>query len=222
MRASWELQTASWELINENFLDNSTRNLSWYTCTCLHLLCLHSALTPLCMSMSKSFLSLCCCLEAKSHLTLGNSLDCSMPSLSVPHYLPKFAQTHVHWVGDAIQPSHHLPCPRSFLQSFSASGSFPMSQFFASGGQSIGASASASASVLPMNIQGWFPLGLTGLISLQSKGLLRVLSNIIIGKYQFFIAQSSSWSNSHNPYMTTGKTIALTIWTFIGSDVSAF
>ena len=82
------------------------------------------------------------------------------------------------------------PC----LQSFPASGSFPVSHFFASGGQSIG--ASASASVLPMNIQGWFPLGLTGLISLQSKGLSRVFSNTTVQKHQFFGAQLSLWSNS--------------------------
>ena len=69
------------------------------------------------------------------------------------------------------------------LQSFPASESFPMSQLFASGGQSIG--ASASAIVLPMNIQGWFPLGLTGLISFQSKGLSRVFSNTAIQKHQF-------------------------------------
>ena len=80
-------------------------------------------------------------------------------------------------------------CP----QSFPASGSFLMSQFFPSGSQSIG----ASASVLPMNIQNWFPLGLTGLISLQSKGLSRVFSNTAIQKHQFFSAQLSLWSNSH-------------------------
>ena len=77
----------------------------------------------------------------------------------------------------------------SLLQFFPASGSFPMSQFFASGGQSIG--VSASASVLPMNIQDWFPLGWTGLISLQSNGLLRVFSNITVQKYQLFSAQLS-------------------------------
>ena len=77
----------------------------------------------------------------------------------------------------------------SCLQSFSASGSFPMSQFFASGGQSIG--TSASASVLPMNIQDWFPLGWTGWISLLSKGLSRVFSNTTVQKHQFFGAQFS-------------------------------
>ena len=83
----------------------------------------------------------------------------------------------------------------SCLQSFPASGSFSMSQFLTSGGHSIG--ASASASVLPMNIQDWFPLGLTGLISLQSKGLSRVFSSTTIWKHQFFGAQRSLWCNSH-------------------------
>ena len=83
----------------------------------------------------------------------------------------------------------------SWLQSFPASGSFRMSQFFTSGGQSIG--TSGLASVLPMNIQGWFPLGLTGLIFLQPKGLSRVFSNTTVQKHQFFGAQPSLWSNSH-------------------------
>ena len=83
----------------------------------------------------------------------------------------------------------------SCLQSCPASGSFPKSQFFASGGQSIG--ASASASVLLMNIQDWLPLGLTSLISLQSKGLSRVFYNITVQKHRFFAAQPSLWSNTH-------------------------
>ena len=83
----------------------------------------------------------------------------------------------------------------SCLQSFTASGSFPMSQFFSSGGQSIGVSASASD--LPMNIQDWFPLGLTVWISLQPKGLSRVFSTTTVQKHQFFGAQPSSQSNSH-------------------------
>ena len=83
----------------------------------------------------------------------------------------------------------------SHLQSFPESGSFPMSQFFTSGGQSIG--ISASASVLPMNIQDWFPLGWTGWISLQSKGLSRVFSNTWVQKHQFFSAQLSLQYNSH-------------------------
>ena len=81
------------------------------------------------------------------------------------------------------------------LQSFPASGYFPVSQLFPSGSQRIG--TSASASVLPVNVQGWFPFGLTDLISLQSKGLWRALHSTTIQKHQFFGAQSSLWSNSH-------------------------
>ena len=91
----------------------------------------------------------------------------------------------------------------SCLQSFPASGSFPMSQFFTSSGQSIG--VSASTSVLPMTIQNWFPLGLTGLISLQSKGLSRVFSNTTVQKHQFFGAQLSLKSNFHNHTWPQGK-----------------
>ena len=107
----------------------------------------------------------------------------------------------------------------SCLQSFLASGSFLMSQVFASGGQSIG--VSDSASVLPMNIQSWFPWGLTSLISLQSKELSRVFSNTTVQKYQFFGAHLSSWWNSH-PYATTGKTINLIRWTFVSKVILCF
>ena len=101
-------------------------------------------------------------------------MDCSMPGFPVLHHLPEFAQTHVHWVGDCHPTISSSATLFSFcLQSFPASGSFPMSRLFASGNQSIG--ASASASVFPMNIHGWFPLGLTGWISLLSKGLLKRL-----------------------------------------------
>ena len=99
---------------------------------------------------------------------------------------------------ESVIPSNHLVlCGllSSCLQSFPESGSFPMSQFFASGDQSIG--ASASASVLPMNIQDWFPLGLTSWISLQSKGPSRVFSNTTVQKHQFFGTPTSLWSNSH-------------------------
>ena len=100
---------------------------------------------------------------------------------------------------ESVMLSNHLffLChPFSFcLQSFPVSGFFLTSQLFASGGQSIG--ASALASVLPMNIQGWFPLGLTGLISLQFKELSRVFSSTTSGKYKFFGAQPSLWSNAY-------------------------
>ena len=106
----------------------------------------------------------------------------------------------------------------SQLQSFPASGSFQMSQLFTSGGQSIG--VSASTSVLPMNIQDWFYLGLTGWISLQSKGFSRVFYNTSVQKHPFFGAFFTV-QLSH-PYMTTGKTIALTRWTFVGKIISLF
>ena len=89
-----------------------------------------------------------------------------------------------------------------------------MSQFFTSGGQSIG--ISASASVLPVNIQDWFPLGFTGWIFLLSKWFSRVFSNITVQKHQFFCAQHSLWSNSHIHTLLLEKNIALTRWTFVG------
>ena len=121
-------------------------------------------------------------LVTQSCPALCNTTECSTPGLPVHHENPESTQTHVHRVGDAIQPSHPLSsffCP----QSFPASGSFQMSQLFTSGGQSIGVSASTSA--LPMNTQDWSPLGWTGWISLQSKGLSRVFSNTTVQKHQF-------------------------------------
>ena len=100
---------------------------------------------------------------------------------------------HVHWIDDPIQSSHLSVVPFSCPKSFPASESFPMSWLFASGGQSIG----ASASVLPMNIQDWVPLGLTNLTSLLSEGLPRVFSSTTVWKHQFFGAQCSLWSSSH-------------------------
>ena len=113
-------------------------------------------------------------------------------------------------------PTHLILCrPLLLLPSiFHSIRSLLVSWLFTSGSQSIG--ASASASVLPMNIHGWFPLGLTGFISLLSKGLSGVFSSTTIWKHQFFGTQPSLWSNSHICYMTTGKTIALIIWTFVG------
>ena len=105
----------------------------------------------------------------------------------------------------------------SCLQSFWAPRSFPMSQFFLLCGQSIG--ASALASVLPMNNQDWFPLGLTGWISLQSKELSRVFSSTAFQKHQFFGAQPSLWANSHI-HTWLEKTIAFTIQTFVSKVMS--
>ena len=149
-----------------------------------------------------------------SCVQLCDPMDCSRPGFPVLHCLLEFAETHVYWVGVAIQLCPTISSsvvPFSCLN-LSQSGSLPMSWLFASGGQSIG----ASASVLPMNIQGWFPLGLTGLISLQSMGLSRVFSSTTVWKHHFFGTQPSLWSNS---YIHTWllETIALTRWTFVGA-----
>ena len=154
--------------------------------------------------LSASIIS-CCYSVSKSCLTLCNPMDCSTSGLPVFHYLTEFAETHVHWDKDAIQPYHPLllPSPRSLsiflsirvFQWISFQWIIPMNLLFASGGQSI--RSSASASVLLVYIQGWFPLVLIGLNSLLSKGLSRVFSSTTIWKLQFFSIQSFSWSNSH-------------------------
>ena len=135
---------------------------------------------------------LCCCSVAQWCPTICEPMDCSAPDFPGLHYILEFTQT---LSIELMMPSNHLTlchplfsCP----QPLPASGSFPVSQLFPSGSQSIG--ASASASVLPITIQDWFPLGLTGLISLQSKGLSRVFSNTAVQKHQFFGTQPSLWS----------------------------
>ena len=158
------------------------------------------------------------------HSVMSNSLwphGLQHTSLSCPSPTPGGCSNSCplsRWCHLFISSLHLLSPSFSFCpQSFPASGFFPMSPFFASGGQSIG--ISASTSVLPINIQDWFPLGLTGLISLQSKGLSRVFSNhssktSIIQCSAFFIVQLS------HPYMTTGKTIPLTRQTFVDKVMS--
>ena len=126
---------------------------------------------------------------SQSSLTLWDRIDCSTPGLPVHHQLPEFTQIHVHWIGDAIQPSHPLSFPSPPAFSFSQHQSFQMNQFFTSGGQRIGVSASGLE--LPMDIQDGFPLGWTSWISLQSNGYSGVFSNTILQKHQFFSAQLS-------------------------------
>ena len=107
-------------------------------------------------------------------------MNCSIPGLPIHHQLLEFAQTHIHRVSDAIQPSHSISSPSPAFN-LSQHQVFPKDQFFISDGQRIG--VSASASVLPMTIQDWFPLGFTGWISLESKGLSRAFSNRTVQKY---------------------------------------
>ena len=142
--------------------------------------------------------------QSLSHVQLCKPMDCSTPGFSVWHHLLEFTQTHVHWFGDVIQPSQPLlpPSPPAFNLS-QHQGFFPKSQIFTSGGQSI--ETSASASVLPMNIQVWFPLGLTGLISLLSKGLSRVVSSTTVWKHQFFGTQAFYMVQLLYLFVTTGK-----------------
>ena len=136
-----------------------------------------------------SMINACCCYSvAKLCITLCDPMDYSMPGFPVLYYFPEFAQIHVHWWWWCHPTNSFSVVPfSSHLQSFPESGSFPISQLFTSGDQSIG--VSASASVLPMNIQSWFSLELTGLISLQSKELLRVFPSTAIWKHQFFGSQ---------------------------------
>ena len=141
-------------------------------------------------------------------------MDYGTPGSLLHHYLPEVAQIHVHWVGDII---YLICCPLLLLPSV-----FPIrvfSRFFTSVGQSSG--ASASASVTPLNIQGWFPLGLTGLISLKSvQGTLKILLQnhslkaSVLQHSVYFMVQLSY------PYVTTGKTIALAIQTFVSKVIS--
>ena len=141
---------------------------------------------------------------AQSCLTLCNSMNCSMPGVPVHHQLPEYTQTHVHWVGDAIQQFHPLSSSSSpAFKIFQHQGLFQKSQLFASGGQSIG--VSASATVLPINTQDWSPLGWTGLDLLAVQGTLKSLLQhhsskaSILQRSVFFIVQLS------HPYMTTGE-----------------
>ena len=134
-----------------------------------------------------------------SHSVVSNSLQphglqhtrlpCPSPTLRIYSNSCPLSQRCYPTISSSVVPFS------SHLQSFPASGSFPMSQFIPSGGKRIG--VSSSASVLPMNVQDCFPLGLTGWISLQSKGLSRVFFSTMVQKHQFFDAQLSLWSNSH-------------------------
>ena len=139
---------------------------------------------PLATSFLKADNCLISCSVAKLCLTLCNPMNCSTAGFSVYHCLPEFSQTHVHWVSDAIQPSHSLLPPSPLALNFSQhQGLF---QRVSSSHQVAKVLELQLQSLQWMNIQGWFPLGLNGLISLLSKGLSRVLSSTAIQKHQFF------------------------------------
>ena len=155
----------------------------------------------------------CCCSFAKSCPTLCNPMKCRMPGFPVLHYLPEFAQTHVHWVSDAIQPSHPL-LPSSPI-TFSLCQSQGLFQWVGSL-QQVTKVLEFQHQSFQWIFQGWFPLGWTGLI-LQSKELSRVFSSTVVQKYQYFCAQPL-YGPPIIPYMTTRKTITLTVCTLVTED----
>ena len=137
--------------------------------------------------------------------TFCDPMNHSTPGLPVHHQLPEFTQTHVHWVGDAIQPSHPLLSP-----SPSAPNPFQHQGLF----QWVNSSCQVAKVLklqLPVNIQSWFPLGLTGFMSLQSKGLLRVFYSTTVWKHLFLSAQPSFWSKSHICTWLLEKNVAFSI-----------
>ena len=156
--------------------------------------------------------------QSPSHVRLFVTTWTAAPQASCPSLSPGVCSNSCplwQWCHPTISSS---VIPFSCLPSLPASGSFPMSQLFTSGGQSIG--ASTSALVFPMNIQGWFPLGLTGLISLQPKGLSRVFYSTTVWTHQFFSTQVFFIVQILHQYMTTGKTTTFTIRTFVGKVMS--
>ena len=169
--------------------------------------------------LCRILVSCCCCSVTQLCLTLCDPVDCSTARLPCLSSSPRAcSNTSIELVCHPTISSSVGPFS-SCLQSFPTSGSFPVSQFFTSDGQRIG--VSASESVLPMYIQNWFPLRLNGWISLQSKGLSSLLQHhssksSILWHSAFFMVQLS------HLYMTTGKTIAWTTWTFVSKVVSAF
>ena len=149
---------------------------------------------------------------AKKCPTLCDPIHCSIPGFPDLHSLPEFAQTHVHWVSDATQPSHPLSSPSPALNLSQHQGFFQW-VFFASG---IG----ASASVLPMNIQGWFPLGLTGWIFLQSKGLWRVFSSTTTQKHQ--ITVDSDYSHKIERRLLLGRKAMTNMDSVLKAEISLY
>ena len=162
-----------------------------------------------------SFSTFCCCSVVKWCLTLCNGMDCSVPAFPVLHHIPEFAQTLVHWVGDAIQPSQPLSSPS--LSAFHLSHHQGLLQWAGSSSKywhfSFSTSpANGDSGLISFRID-WFNL-------LAVQGTLEVLSRNTIWKYQFFGTWPSLCSSSHYPYLTTGKNIVLTTWTFVSKVMS--
>ena len=152
-----------------------------------------------------------CCSVTQSCLTLCNTMDCNTPGFLLFHHLLELAQTHVHWDGDAIQPSYILPSPSPAFNPSQHQGLF---QWVSSSHQVAKVWVSTLASVLPMSIQGWFPFGWTVQGTLKSFLQHHSSKASILWRSAFFIVQLS------HPYLTTGKTIALTRWILVSKVMS--
>ena len=149
-----------------------------------------------------------CCSVAKSCPTPCHIVGCAHPGFPVLYYLPEFALTLVHWVSDAIQPSHPLSPPSLPALNLSQHQSFfAVSQLFTSGGQSIG----ASGSVIPMNVQVWSPCSARDTQESSSTSQFKSINSLVL---TFFMVQLT------HPYITTGKTIAFSLWTFVSKVIS--
>ena len=144
-----------------------------------------------------------CCSIAKSCLTHCDPMNCSTPGSFVLLYFLQFAQIYILWIGDAIYPSHPLLPPSLFA--FNLSQHQGLFQWVSSLHQVAKESIGASASILPMTTQGWFPLGSTGLISLLSRGLSGVFSSTTVQRHQFFGAPPSLQSSFHNRMWQLGR-----------------
>ena len=185
----------------------------YFSLSFLHVFVVFNLCFSFCFLTSVQFSSV-----TQSCLTLCDPMNHSTPGLLVHHQLPEFTQTHAHWVGDAIQPSHPLSSP-----SHPAPNPSQHQGLF----QWVNSSHEV-AKVLEFQLQHqsfrWTPRtspsGWTGWISLQSKGLSRVFSNTTVQKHQFFRCSAFFTVQLSHPYMTTGKTITLTRWTYVGKVMS--
>ena len=149
-------------------------------------------------------------------------MDYRTPGFLVLQYLLEFAQIHIHWVDDAIQPYNPPPPSSLFAFNFPASGTFPLHGLFVPSGWSIG--ASASVKILPVNIQGWFPSGIGSPYSVRDdwlvQGILKMFFIPTIQKHQIFGTLPPLWTSSHIHTRLLEKIMALNIWTFVGKVMS--
>ena len=166
----------------------------------------HMAESCCCTAETNTTLKSNYCSVPKSCPTLCDPMNCSSPGFPVLHYHPEFVQTHVHWVSNAIQPPHPLSSPSPLALNLSQH----QSLF-----QQVFSKASASASVLPMNIQGWLPLGLTGFDLPAVQGIFKSLLQHHSSKASILHCSAFFMVQLSHPFITIWKTLALTIWTFV-------